>query len=253
MELDLQKASMWKRIAAWLLDSILICVLAVGFGFLLSVALNFDGHNQDLQAAYDRYENQYRVQFDISQEDYLALPQEERDAYDEAYDALITDEEVLYTYNMVVNLSLLITTLGILLAFMTLEFAVPLILKNGQTVGKKVFSLGLVRTDGVKLNTMQLFVRTLLGKYTIETMIPVYILLMLFWGAMDMTGTLLLLALLVGQLISVCATRTNGALHDLLAGTVAVDISSQKVFSSTQELIEYTKRIHAEQARRQDY
>ena len=231
---------------------VLLCVLAVGAAYLLSGVLGYDAYDQKLQAAYDRYEKQYGVDFHIDQTDYEAMTDAERANFDAAYDALNADTEAIHAYNMIVNLSLLLTTLGILLAMLVLEFAVPLMLKNGQTIGKKCFSLGVVRTDGVKMNTLQLFTRTFLGKYTIETMIPVYIVQMLFWGSMDATG-FLLLALLIAQVICIAVTRTNSAIHDLLAGTVVVDIASQKVFESTQDLIDYTKRIHAERAQRQEY
>ena len=84
-------------------------------------------------------------------------------------------------------------------------------------------------------------------------MIPVYILLMLFWGAMGITGTFVLLGIGITQVISVSVNRNHPAVHDRLAGTVVVDITSQKIFESTDDLIAYTKRIHAEQAKRQDY
>lgn len=251
--MDLQRASSWKRIAAWVLDMMLLCVLAVGAVFGLSAIFGYDSYDQKLQAAYDSYETQYGITFSIDQSAYAAMTEAERANYDAAYDALLQDEEAMYAYNMVVNLSLLMTTLGIFLAMLVLEFAVPLLLKNGQTAGKKCFSLGIVRTDGVKINALQLFARTVLGKFTVETMVPVYILLMLFWGAMDATGTLILLALLIAQVICVAVTRTRSAIHDLLAGTVVVDIASQKVFESTEDLIAYTKRVHAERARHQDY
>ena len=59
---------------------------------------------------------------------------------------------------------------------------VPLKLGNGQTIGKKVFGIGVMRVDGVQLTTIQLFIRTILGKFTLETMIPVYIVLMIFFN-----------------------------------------------------------------------
>jgi len=251
--MDLQKASMWKRMAAWILDAILTAVLAVGFGVLLSALLNFDGYYRSLQGGYDRYESQYGVEFAITAEAYGQLEGEKKENYDAAYQALISDQQVLKDYNMVINLSLVITSVGILLAILSLELVVPLMLKNGQTVGKKAFGVGLVTADCIKVSTMQLFVRALLGKYTLETMIPVYILLMFLWGTMDMTGTVVLIGLLVAQLLCVAITRNNSAVHDKLAGTVAVDLASQKVFESADELIEYTKRIHAERAQKQDY
>ena len=251
--MDLQKASMWKRAAAWILDVILTAVLAVGFGVLLSTILNFDGHYNSLLAGYDRYEAQYGVEFAITAEAYQQLEGEAKTNYDAAYQALIHDEQVLKDYNMVINLSLIITSVGILLAVLLLEFAVPLWLKNGQTVGKKAFGIGLVTADCIKVNPMQMFVRALLGKYTVETMIPVYILMMFLWGTMDMTGTIVLFGLLVAQVVCIAVTRNNCAIHDKLAGTVTIDLASQRVFESPEALVEYIKHIHAEQAQKQDY
>lgn len=251
--MDLQRASSWKRIAAWILDLMLLCVLAVGAAYCTSEIADYDSYNQKLQAAYEHYEKQYGITFDVDQTTYEAMTAEEKANYDAAYEALIADKEAMYAYNMVVNLSLLTTSLGILVATLVLEFIVPLILKNGQTIGKKCFSLGVVRIDGVKITPLQLFARTLLGKYTIEMMVPVYIVLMLLWGSMGIVGTLVLLLLLIAQVICVAVGQNRATIHDRLAGTVVVDISSQKVFETTDDLIAYTKRIHAEQVKKQDY
>ena len=43
MVYDLQKAGLWKRIAAWMFDGILTGILAVGFGFVLSLVLGYNG------------------------------------------------------------------------------------------------------------------------------------------------------------------------------------------------------------------
>lgn len=239
--------------AAWLLDIILLCVVAVGVAYLLSAAFGYDKASAELENHYARYESQYGVVFDITQEAYEAMTDQERAAYDTAYEALIADADVLYTYDLVINLTLLITSLSILVATMGLEFCVPLLLKNGQTIGKKCFGLGLVRQDAVKMNTLQLFARTLLGKYTIGTMLPVYVFLLMFWGNLGIFGTLILGALGIGQLLCLGLTRNRSAIQDLLAGTVVVDIASQQVFETTEDLLEYTKRIHAERANRQEY
>lgn len=250
---DLQKAGVWKRIAAWLFDGILISILAVGMGVLLSGMLGYDAHSDALDEAYAHYEREYGVVFEISQEEYLAQTDEQRLRYDEAYQALTADTDAVYHYNMVMNLSLVVTTMAILLAVLLWEFAMPLWLGNGQTLGKKIFGLCLVRNDSVKMNTMQLFARTILGKYTIETMIPVYVLLMLFWGTMDLTGTLILLALTVAQIACLLFTRSHAAIHDLLAGTAVVDLASQTIFRSTEDLIAFQKKVAAERAARQPY
>ncbi len=253
MVYDLQKAGLWKRIAAWMFDGILVGILAVGLGFLLSALLGYDGYSQRVDAAYAKYEAEYGIVFEITQAEFEAMGDEARQAYEAAYDALIADADAMYAYNMMLSLTLVIVSLAILAAVMVWEFAVPLILGNGQTLGKKIFSLCLVRNDGVKVNNLQLFTRTLLGKFTIDTMIPVTILLMLFWGTMDLTGTLILLTLLLGQILCLAISRTNSAIHDLLAGTVVVDISSQMIFRTTEDLIRFQKQVAAERAARQTY
>ena len=253
MDLDVQQASLWKRIAAWVFDSILVIVLAVGIGVVLSAAFGYDGYSARLDEIYAKYESQYGVVFAVTPEEYASMTPEEIEHYNTAYDALVKDEETVYVYNMVMNLSLVITTLGILLAVFALDFIVPLLFGNGQTLGKKIFGICLMRSDCVKINTMQLFVRTILGKFTIETMIPVYIAIMIFWGAMGSTGTLILAGFILIQVLLPLLTRNRSAIHDMLAGTAAVDFSSQRIFATVEDLIAYKKKAAAEQSARQAY
>lgn len=253
MVYDLQKASFLKRAAAWLLDAILVVILAVGIASLLSAAVGYDRHSDTVSDAYARYEVEYGVAFDVSQDEYMSWPEEKQQAYDAAYEALINDEDAMYAYNLVVNLSLLIASLSILVAMMGLEFVVPVLFKEGRTVGKRVFGLCVVRSDCVRMTNVQLFVRTLLGKFAVETMIPIYIIMMVFWGIMGMGGTLILFALLLAQIIILIANRKNAAIHDLMAGTAVVDYSSQMIFDDREALLAYQKKIYAERAARQEY
>lgn len=253
MYAEIQKASFWQRVAAWFLDLILLAVVTTGMMFLMSAIVDYDKHSTIVNDAYTYYEEQYGVDFEITQEAYDALSEAERAKLDEAYAALIADEEAQQAYNMTVNLILLMTTVSIFVSMLLLHLVVPLLLKNGRTLGKKVFALGVIRNDGVKMNNLQLFVRTLLGRFTIETMIPVYIILMILWGRIGISGPALLLALLLAQAICMFFNRNNAAIHDLMAGTVVVDLSMQKVFESSEELLEYTQNEHAERAARQDY
>ena len=64
---------------------------------------------------------------------------------------------------------------------------------------------------------------------------------------------LLLFAILIAQVLCLIISRDNCAIHDLIAGTVVVDISSQMIFRTTEDLIAYKKKIAAEQAARQVY
>lgn len=251
--MDIQKAALWKRFAAGLLDFILLITLAVGAAWGVSSLLDFDAYNQKVEEAYDRYEAEYGVDFAIAQEDFLAMTEAERENFDAAYEALIADEEAMYAYNMMIHLLMVITTAGLLLAHAVLEFVVPLLIGNGQTLGKKAFSLALMRTDGVKINPLQLFTRGILGKFTLETMIPVYLALMTFFGMLGTLGSVLLMGIGILQVVLLAATRNNSLLHDLCAGTVVVDMSSQMIFRSTDDLVAYQKRVAAERAARSDY
>jgi uncharacterized RDD family membrane protein YckC len=154
---------------------------------------------------------------------------------------------------MVLNLTLLITTFSILITVLLLEFLVPLLLKNGQTLGKKIFGVALMRNDGVKISSVQLFIRTVLGKFTIEIMIPVYIVMMIFFNTIGLIAIAVLGAILVGELLSLVLSKTGALIHDSIAGTVAVDMASQMIFESPEERVEYIKRLHAEEASRQEY
>lgn len=253
MMLDLQKASVLKRASAWLLDVILLLILVVGICSGLSALLGVDQHSTDLEAHYARYETEYGVKFSITQEEYAAMTEEGRANYDAAYEALIADKEAMYSYNMVLNLTLIVVSIGILLGYLILEFAVPMFLGNGQTVGKKIFGLGVMRVHGVKMNGVAMFIRTLLGKYTLETMIPVLVVIMLMFNVTGLMGTLLVLGIGIAQIIMMIVTRTNSTIHDLLADCVVVDLSSQLIFDTEEELLEYKKRMSAENAAQQSY
>jgi len=250
---ELQRASVWKRISAALLDVILLAIVAVGVAFLLSAVLGYDGYNQTMQDGYAKYEAEYGVIFDIPYEEYEAMSEAERANYDAAFAALSADEEVLGAYAMMLSLTLLIVSLGLFLAYILLEFLVPLLLKNGQTVGKKIFGIAVMRTNGVKVHPLLMFIRTVLGKYTIETMIPVLIVIMIYFNTIGILGPAIILMILAMELILMFTTHNRSLIHDLLAGTVTVDLASQMIFDSEEHLLEYRKKLHAEEATRKPY
>ncbi len=240
----MQKANFGKRIIAAICDGILVSILAVGLAALLSVVLKYDGYISRVDNAYAKYESEYGIEFKITQEEYANLTEEKREAYDTAYEALSTDEAVLYDYNMLINLTLLILTFSVLIGVVLVEFVVPLFLGNGQTIGKKVFGIALMHQEGIKINNIQLFARTVLGKFAIELMIPLYIIMMIFFNSIGIISIILMFALFVAQIICFFASRTNSPIHDLLAGTVAVDMASQKIFEDREALLEHIKAIH---------
>lgn len=253
MSIELQKASLSKRIAAALLDFMLLVIILTGAA---TVFANISGYNTNantMQAREKHFETEYGIVFRISEEEYNKYSQQQRENYKAAEKALREDQEYIVAWYKQFNLILLITTFSILVAVFVVEFLIPLWLKNGQTAGKKVFNLGLVREDGVQITTLQLFIRSVLGKYTIETMIPVYVFIMVYFQIANIVSLAILAALLIGQVICLIVTRQNAAIHDLLARTAVIDLPSQRIFKSSDELLAFTKKIHAERANRSDY
>ncbi len=250
---DLQKASLLKRLSAYILDVILLITLAVGIGWILSSAMHYDSYAELLEERSAAIEQQYGVELGIAQEEYEAMTQEQKTAFDEASKALSADQTALYAYNMMINQALIIVSISLMLSHMVLEFIVPLLLKNGQTIGKKCFSLGLIRADGVQVSNFSLFVRAILGKFTMETMAPLFILLLILLGSLGAVGMMVLIAFFLLQIALVLIRQDHGMIHDLIAGTVVVDIQSQMVFRTTDDLIAYKQRLHAEEVKKKSY
>lgn len=256
---DLQKASIWKRIAAFMLDAILVVVIATGVLVVLSWATGFDNYRTTYLDRMFAIEEQYGLVeagilaqdvhlFDVTEQEYLAFSEDKKALYDGAAEAFLKDQEAMNAYGMMSNLLLLFVSIPLLVGVMIVEFVIPLILKNGQTVGKKVFGIAVVRVDSVKITPLQLLVRTLLGKYTIEIMVPALLVLMTLSGFSGIIGPLVILAILILEIVVFFVTKTNSPIHDLLAGTVAVDMASQRIFESPEALLEYKKKLQAEAA-----
>ena len=244
MMYDFQKADMWKRISAWLFDFIVICMTIVGIAWLLSMAFRYDFHYANLEAAYDKYEQEYGVSLDISAEESEKLTDEQKAIYQEIAEKIQKDPQVRGAYTVVVNLILTVTALGILLGHFVIGFLIPFFFGNGQTLGKKIFGIGVMRFDGVRLSNLQLFVRSVLGKCIVETLVPVFIVIMTVLGVTGIVGIAVLAAIILSQIVAVIATKARTPIHDMMASTVAVDMASQMIFESPEELLAYKQRLH---------
>lgn len=250
---DLQKASLGKRIIAAIFDFILLSIIAVGLATTLSSLFGYDEYMNTVEVAYETYEAEYGVSLQMTKQEYEALPEQQQENYKAAMTAINKDEAVVYAYNMLINLMMLILTVSILIAVLVIDFVIPLFFGNGQTLGKKIFGIAVMHAEGIRVSNVQLFIRTLLGKFVFELMIPLSIIFMIFFNSIGILGPLVLLALLIAQLVSLGTSHTNSFLHDVMSGTVAVDFASQRIFKDREELIEYTKAVHAEKAAQKEY
>ena len=253
MGFEIQKAGVWKRASAFLLDVILLSILAVGLLTLLSAVTGYDTKAQLLEDRYTAYSEAYDTDLNMSEEAYNSLPKEAQERFMAAYKALTEDGEAQETYRQGVMLSLLILSLSIFLAFALLEFLVPLLFKEGRTLGKKVFGLCVVHTNCVRMEPGAVFIRSMLGKCTIETMVPALVLVMLYFNVVGLAGTLLLAALGMTQLILLIAPRNTQPIHDLLAQSAVADYQSQPVYDTLDEVVAAKAGRAAEAARHDPY
>lgn len=253
---DLQKAGFGKRLSAFLFDFIILAVVTVGFAWLISSVTGFYG-------TVDRFSAELEnsgIDLNMTEEQYNALTEAQREEYRVKMEALNDNEQLVNDYFRINSLILVMVTLSPFFAFLVLEFAIPIFLGNGQTLGKKIFAVGVMRMDGVKLTAPVLFARNILGKLTIETLVPLYMVLMIFMRVM--LGMQLLdplLAIVIGAaivLINLVMTLTGGqrrSLHDFFASTVAVDMHTQMIFDTKEEMLEYKKRLHRELVDKSEY
>lgn len=248
--LDLQKAALSKRISAFLFDLIMFFIVVVGVGCIVNPAVGYDAKVDQLEAIYDEYSEKYGIDTELTQEQFNEMTKEEQDAYnarvEEANAALNEDKEALELYHDIIVLLLFNVTVSTLVAYLALEFAIPLLLGNGQTLGKKIFGVALMRADGVKVRPVQMFVRSILGKFTLETMIPVLVIGMIITNVTGSVGIIVLLAIAILEVFVYFKSGTNSLIHDLVAVTVCIDLQSQLIFETEEELIAYKEKTAAE-------
>ena len=255
---DLQRGSLLKRASAFLLDGILLVILITGFFFALSAFFGLDGHIDNFDAILGRYSEEFDIDYasyyTMSEEDYSGLATSEQINLKAFNDAVENDLELESETVIIVKTTMYLLSVSIFLSFLVIEFVFPLVFKNGQTPGKKIFGLAVMRTNGVRIRGISLFTRTFLGKYVVETMVPVLV-VMLFvlyaFGIIAGPGLLPLIVvvlLLIAQISLVATTRTNSMIHDIVSDCVVVDLASQMIFEDEQARIDYINKKAAEEA-----
>ena len=229
MMTDIQKGGIWKRASAWLFDKILLFIAVIGVATLLSLIVDYDGKLNEYREIQTSIEEKYGVSYGIREQEYNSWEPEKQARYDAMFEELKSNKTWVKDRSLIINLALLM---------------VPLFLKNGMTLGKKIFGLGVMKQNGVKVSGPIMFVRSILGKYAIEIMIPVFIIMMMLFGMGNLFLFILLVLIPLVNIILVIATHNNSFLHDLLAVTVVVDYASQKIFDTEEEMMAYVTAQH---------
>lgn len=253
MSVTLQKASFWKRISAFLFDFIVTVMLTMGFATVINAVCGYDQKAAELNSYSTYYEEYYGIDFDISEEDFYLLSEEEQSVYDEAKKALYSDADYQDACQDVFYLTLLMYGGGALIAFLIWYFAIPLFFGYGRTMGKKIFGIAVIRTNCVKVSAPVLFVRTVVGMYAIETMVPLALLIMIWFNMMGIVGLITIGLLEILQVAMLIVTKTHSSIHDLLTDTAVVEFSSQQIFDTQEDLMHYVQEEHAKAVENAEY
>lgn len=241
MAFSIQKANFWKRFSAWLVDTFLVILLAVAFCFPTLKVFHYESYGEQLIAIQDIYrpqfEEEYNTDLTISEETYNELSDADKKRYEDGMaafeQALFSNEEYVTLRAERATAIFATVTISLFLGVLLAHFFLPLCLQNGQTLGKKTFGTAVIRTNGVKITPMQLFVRSIVGLFTIETAALAFLLMVYPVGTIA-GGILLIL-----QIAVMIKTPTNSSIHDLLADTAVVDFSSQQIFATEQDRLNY--------------
>ncbi len=221
-----------KRLASFVLDLVLFLILATGIGFLTSLALDTTGNLNNLHTKY--VEHGVYVLNDSSEYIYCDTTKEE---CKNAWLEFNRDEVACSYYDKMVNDSLIITTVGASVSLLILEFAVPLLFKNGMTVGKKILNITLIDKRGIRVKNIQIFARCVIGKIGFVALVPTYMLIFSFFNiGGGLLGTLIFAAIELTNLCMLGLTPNHIGISDAIGGVYPVDNSTQIYFDTVEEL-----------------
>ncbi|MBQ9731111.1 MAG: RDD family protein [Bacilli bacterium] len=148
-------------------------------------------------------------------------------------DAFGNDAVATTAYNTVVKYRVGFYAISSFLALLIINIVFPLIFKNGQTLGKKVFKLGLVNKKGIKVGTFNIVVRFLIGIFALEVF-P-----LMLYLAVSNVYTIGLLFGMGLSFVNFCLfifTKNHNLVHDYIGGTIVVDLHTTIIFNSVEEM-----------------
>ena len=107
-------------------------------------------------------------------------------------------------------------------------FVIPICFKNGETIGKLIFRLGLVNKLGYRYNRLQLIPRFL---FEMAVIVLLYVFLVVFFNLMAwFIGIVTFLGLASYGLA--IFTKDHKAIHDYVAGTIVIDKVHSEIFDN---------------------
>lgn len=172
-----------------------------------------------------RYDPDRGKVVDLTDTDFLVAYQ---NVYIKAYQVLVTQDFYLSASNTLYFYYQLGITISIFLGGIITYVVIPYFIKNGQTVGKKIFKLGLATYDGYQMNNYQLLLRF------VPALVVDLSLLLPFWSTVFSALIIPIVTLLVSFALMMASPK-RAALHDFAARTIVIDYESSTIFKNELE------------------
>lgn len=249
--LEFHKAKPIKRLAAYLIDLILLVAITAGAWMAIYSATDYSHYDEQFRGYIDQYAQKHGVDLNITNDEIQNYPEDVQEKYNQALLDLNDDPQAMAAYAQKAKIDLLSAMVSFFAAYVILEVMIPLILKNGQTVGKKIMGLCVMHKYHVRVGVMQIIYRAVLGKYFIETLIPAALLILKNYGVLGTTASLVLSAIAMTQGFIVLMSQANCGIHDKLFKTVVADFNKQHIFDTWDDRFDFEEAYEAEMAKRE--
>ena len=221
-----------KRLAAYLIDIVMVLVIFTGVMFLLSEMFDYQGVNAKLEQLY--IDTGVKIADDKGVYDFCDI---KNTTCEQSLKNLYAMDLFYELFNSIQGFLIYAPIISIFVPLLILEFILPMIFKNGQTLGMKLFNIALISKNGIKVKPIQVFVRFLFGKFIINGIVPVLGVMYIFISdGAGITGAMLLLLYLIANFACYGVGQNKTFVPDALAGCYPIDTQEQIFFDTVEEL-----------------
>lgn len=230
-----KNAKITKRIAAWVVDIILIIILWTGVSLLTSHIYKYDNYMNTVTEKYVEYN---LATYDEEKKEYVFVDIEHDQKAQENYALLIKDQEFVTAYHKVNVGQVVILSTGLFTSLLVFEFILPLCLKHGRTIGMRFFGIGYVTDQDIDVGVKQVLVRFLFGKFILCGFVPLtgYLLFAMNSGFGGL-GLILLIGVPILNIILSIITPEKRGIHDYISRVKPIDNDCQIYVKTVEELV----------------
>jgi uncharacterized RDD family membrane protein YckC len=221
MNMSIIKAKIGKRILAGVIDQILLFIITFALFYYPMKSLYSDVFDVPAMRE-ENYElmEEYGLVYEDDSGEYQ-LTKDGSDASSEAYQNYLADQRYIDLKSKENTLVFIEMTSSLFISETVLFLIIPLLLRNGQTLGKKMVGIILVDDNYIKVKFLNVFLRY------ITILVLGSILSLLTYGIPLFLTFILMLV-----------SKDNRTIHDYLSATRVIE-KEQLHFASPQERIDY--------------